>query len=72
MCFLFYKDLSGIISWNKPDKYLRFWYLSLTYAVHAPTEIINQLCEHLRFTFTKRNFTIFFTIFFYFFVTYLE
>ena len=67
MCFPFYKDLSGIISWNKPDKYLRSWYLSLAYAVHAPTEIINQSCENLRFTFTKKNSTIFFTIFFHFF-----
>ena len=50
MCFPFYKDLSGIISWNKPDKYLRSWYLSLTYAVNAPTETITQSCEHLRFT----------------------
>ena len=58
MCFPFYKDLSGIISCKKPDKYLRSWYLSLIYAVHAPTEIINQSCEHLRFTFTKKNFTI--------------
>ena len=58
MCFLFYKDLSGIISCKKPDKYLRSWYLSLIYAVHAPREIINQSCDYLRFTFTKKNFTI--------------
>ena len=50
MCFPFYKDLSGIIS--------------LTYAIHACTEIINQSCEHLRCTFIKKNFAIFFAIFF--------
>lgn len=43
-----------------------------TNAVHVPTEIINQSCEHLRFTFTKKNFTIAFTIIFHFFITYLE
>ena len=69
MCFPFYKDLLGIISWNKPDKYLRSWYQYLLhiYAIHAPTKIINQSYEHLRFTFTKKNFTILFIIFFHFF-----
>ena len=29
MCFPFYKDLSGMISWNKFDKYLERRYTSL-------------------------------------------
>ena len=29
MCFPFYKDLSGIMSWNKFDKYLELRHLSV-------------------------------------------
>ena len=73
MCFPFYKDLSGIISWTKPDKYLRSWYLSLTYAVHAPTEIINQSSEHLRFTPVYKE-ELYYILYYIlsFFITYLE